>query len=106
VHLDVRVSLEPVEEREECRRVDVLGAGRAAGEGLRHGPRVDARPGRYVAFAGGGYLHATGSDVSTWDGYTRANLMAADDRGWLVVGDTFRPNTQLTVKVRCTDRLG
>ena len=63
-------------------------------------------PDGYVAFAGGGYLHATGSGVSTWDGYLRANLMAADDRGWTVVGDTFKPNTQLTVKVRCTDRLG
>ena len=38
-------------------------------------------PDGYVAFAGGGYLHATGSGVSTWGGYLRANLMAADDRG-------------------------
>lgn len=73
----------------------------------RHPLVASARcPEGYVAFAGGGSLGAAGSDVSSWVGYLRANLMAADDRGWLVVGDTFVPNTQLTVKVRCTDRLG
>jgi hypothetical protein len=75
--------------------------------GGRHPVSVGARcPDGYVAFAGGAFLHPVESTVSTWDGYLRANLMATDDRGWLAVGDTFKPGTQLTVKVRCTDRLG
>jgi len=75
--------------------------------GGRHPVSVGARcPDGYVAFAGGAFFHPVGSTTSTWDGYLRANLMTTDDRGWLAVGDTFKPNTQLTVKVRCTDRLG
>lgn len=75
--------------------------------GGRHPVIVSARcPAGYVAFAGGAAFHPVGSTTSTWHGYLRANLMSADDRGWTAVGDTFSPNTQLTVRVRCTDRLG
>jgi hypothetical protein len=63
-------------------------------------------PDGYVAFAGGAWFATIGSDTPVWHGYLLANMMTTNDRGWVAVGDTFSPNTQLTVRLRCTDRLG
>jgi hypothetical protein len=77
------------------------------GSGTRRPVWVGARcPAGFSAFAGGAYYHPIGSTVPSWDGYLRVSEMTSDDRGWFAGGDAFKPNTQLTTKVRCTDRLG
>jgi hypothetical protein len=63
-------------------------------------------PEGFVAFAGGAWFHQPGTSFPTWDGYLAINMMAPDDRGWLAIGDTFRPGTKMSTRVRCTDRLG
>jgi hypothetical protein len=75
--------------------------------GGRHRVFGGARcPDGYVAFAGGAWFHKAGTTVPSWDGYLQVNMMAPDDRGWFVVGDTFTPGAQLTTRVRCTTRVG
>jgi hypothetical protein len=63
-------------------------------------------PAGYFAFAGGGWFHAGSSTAPGWYGYLSANMMAVDDGGWFVAGDAFNPNSRLTARVRCTNRLG
>jgi hypothetical protein len=63
-------------------------------------------PEGYFAFAGGAFFHPSGSAAPSWSGYLQASMMSPDDRGWLVVGETFVPYAELTTRVRCTDRLG
>jgi hypothetical protein len=75
--------------------------------GGRHRVFGGARcPEGFVAFAGGAWFHKPGTSFPTWDGYFQINMMAPDDRGWFVVGDTFTAGAQITTRVRCTDRLG
>jgi hypothetical protein len=77
------------------------------GSGTRRPVFVGARcPAGFAAFAGGAWYHPIGSTTPSWDGYLRVSEMSADERGWFAGGDAFKPNTQLTTKVRCTDRLG
>jgi hypothetical protein len=63
-------------------------------------------PAGYFAFAGGGWFHAGESTAPGWYGYLSANMMAADDGWWLMAGDAFNPNSKLTARVQCTNRLG
>jgi hypothetical protein len=63
-------------------------------------------PAGYFAFAGGAFYHQRGKSTPEWKGYLTILGMTADDRGWFALGRTFAPGVDLTVRVRCTDRLG
>lgn len=86
---------------------DVSRTVRAPGALTRQRVTVGATcPDGYVAFAGGAFWHAVDSTTPGYFGLLSANVMTSNDRGWFAAGSSFGTEADLTVKVRCTDRLG
>jgi hypothetical protein len=63
-------------------------------------------PAGTFAFTGGAFYHQRGTSTPQWNGYLTTLGMTADERGWFAIGRTWIPGTDLTVTVRCTNRLG
>ena len=58
-------------------------------------------PSGYAAYAGGAYLHRSGSTAPAVVGYLTASTMTDDDRGWYARAWTSQANATLTTTVQC-----